>query len=282
MQVGGPARYFAEPATEEELLEILDFARHEDMPYFILGKGSNVIFPDAGYPGLVVSLLQFEKNRLEADQENQTVTASGGTHLYRLALFCRDVGLSGVEFLSGIPGTVGGAVVMNAGFSRHTGQHNEIGDIIEEVTVLNTQGKKEVRSRKVLSFGYRSSNLTGCIILEAKLRVWKRDTQAIEGEMNRNFEYRNHEQDLKHPSSGSIFKNPAAPAPSAGRLIDSLGLKETQVGGIMVSPRHANYFIKVGPAKSSDVTELIHKIQQTVFDATQVFLEPEVRIVQLP
>ncbi len=279
MQIGGPADYFAEPRTDDELAEVLQFAREENLPAFILGKGSNVVFSDEGWRGLVVTLIHFRDQDVRFDPDAGEVTASGGVHLYRLATACRDAGLSGAEFLSGIPGTVGGAVMMNAGFSRFPGQKNEIGDLIKEVVVLDETGKRRRLGRDELDFSYRRSNLEGKIILEAVLKLWRRPVEFIEQEIRANFEYRNREQDLKHPSSGSIFKNPSAPHASAGRLIDQLGLKGTSAGGMTVSPVHGNYFIKTGPATCADLQVLISMIQKAVLDGTGILLEPEVRII---
>ncbi len=282
MQVGGKAAYFAEPVCDEEIVEAVEWARQGGLPWMILGKGSNVIFPDEGYPGLVISFSRFKNEKILVDRDCFQVEASSGVQLSRLAAACRDHGLGGAEFLAGIPGTLGGALVMNAGFSRFSGQRNEIGDVALQVTVLDREGRKEIRSRKDLSFSYRRSNLEEVIVLEAKLQLWRRRREEIDREIRANFEYRNRIQDLRYPSSGSIFKNPEPPIPSAGKLIDEAGLKGTCVGGIAVSPKHGNYFIKVGPAKSSDVTELIQKVQKTVFDATHIFLEPEVKIIERP
>jgi UDP-N-acetylmuramate dehydrogenase len=282
MQVGGLAKYFAEPSTEEELLDLVEFARHENIPYFILGKGSNVIFPDEGYPGLVITMIHFDQDRILFDQDKPVVTVSAGVHLYRLVVACRDHRLGGAEFLCNIPGTVGGALIMNGGFSRFPGQKSEIGDITEEVTVINQEGKKEIINKKDLEFSYRHSNLAGKIVLSGTFRLWYRKSEEIQKEIRANFDYRNSKQDLKHPSSGSIFKNPAYPTQSAGKLIDGLGLKGTKVGGAMVSLLHGNYIVNAGQAKSSDIVQLIHQLQKMVFDATGILLEPEVRIIEKP
>ncbi len=280
MQVGGISKYFAEPSTEEELLEVLDFARHENLPYFILGKGSNVIFPDEGYPGVVITLIHYEQDKIVFDSEKPLVTASAGIHLYRLVVACREHHLGGAEFLCNVPGTVGGGLIMNAGFSRFPGQTNEIGDITEEVCVLNEDGRKEILSKSQLEFSYRKSNLAGKIILSGTFHLWKRPSEEIQKEIRANFDYRNGKQDLKHPSSGSIFKNPPAPQPSAGKLIDQLGLKGLRVGDAMISLKHGNYIINAGEAKSADVFALIEKVQKTVLDATGIFLEPEVKKIE--
>jgi len=282
MQVGGQAAHFAEPSREEDLLGILDYARHEGLPIIVMGKGSNLIFPDTGYPGLVISLLQFEKNRIEFNPNGQEVTASAGVHLYRFVLACRDRGMSGSEFLASIPGTIGGALVMNAGFSRYAGQLSEIGDITLEVAALTYEGKKVVFGKDKLEFSYRHSNLESCIVVQGKFRLWKRSPETVDAEIKTCFDFRNKKQDLKHPSSGSMFKNPPKPAPAAAMLIDRLGLKGTRVGGIMVSPRHANYFINVERGTATDVIRLIGIIQEKVYHAEKIWLEPEVRLVKIP
>lgn len=282
MQVGGPAKYFAEPGNEEELIELIEFARNEGIPFFILGKGSNVIFQDEGYPGLVITLMRFESNRLIADSKNCFLDASSGVHLYRLAVFAKESGLGGAEFLCNVPGTLGGALIMNAGFSRHPGQSNEIGDIAWEVRVLDGDGRKYVLGRKDLKFSYRHSNLGGKVILGAKLKLWNRHREDIDREIRLNFQYRNDKQDLRHPSSGSIFKNPGTPHPAAAKLIETAGLKGKQIGGAMVSTKHANYIINTGRAKSSDIQQLIDEVQTAVFRTTGVELQREVRIIEKP
>lgn len=282
MQIGGPADSFAEPSNEAELAAVLDYARRESIPTVILGKGSNVIFPDEGFPGIVITLLQFEKNKIEFDPGIPEVTVSAGVHLYKFVLACRDRGLGGAEFLANIPGTVGGALVMNAGFSRFPGQRSEIGDIVTEVTVMNADGSTEVLTKNQLEFQYRRSNLSGRIVIAGRMRLWRRTPAFIEKEIRACFSYRNDKQDLKHPSSGSVFKNPPAPLPAAAKLIDELGLKGTRIGGMMVSPKHANYFINAGQGKCSEMAELIQFIQGKVFDAKGIWLEPEVRFIAKP
>ena len=282
MQVGGLANYFAEPSTEEELFDLLEFAKNENLPWMVLGKGSNVIFPDEGWSGLIITLIHYEQNRLHVDKEKSLAAASAGIYLYRFVLACRDQGLGGAEFLANIPGTIGGALVMNAGFSRFKGQSNEIGDIAEEVTVLNSQGVKETLARKDLHFSYRRSNLEVKVVLEGTFRLWRRSSEEIQKEIKANFDYRNTEQDVRFPSSGSIFKNPGPGLPSAGQMIDQLGLKGTRAGDAMVSLKHGNYMINAGKAKSSDLVALIRKVQKAVLDGTGILLEPEVRVIEKP
>jgi len=282
MQVGGPAELFAEPANEQELAAVLEYARQEKVPFMVLGKGSNMVFPDTGYPGLVITLLQFQKERMVFDLEKSTVKASGGVFLYRFVLACRDKGLGGMEFLANIPGTIGGAVIMNAGFSRHAGQKNEIGDLIEEVTLMTYEGEKKVFAKGDVKFTYRHSSLPEGIVTDARLRLWHRPKETIDQEIRACFQYRNTKQDMRYPSSGSIFKNPPAPAPAAGALIQELGLKGTRIGGIMVSEKHGNYFVNVGQGKCSELVQLIALVQEKVFHAKGIWLEPEVRIIAKP
>lgn len=280
MQVGGPARWFAEPSSEEELSDLIEYARQENIPFMILGKGSNVIFPDAGYKGLVITLIHFEQSRILFDEAAARVRASAGIYLYRLVLALRDRGLGGAEFLANIPGTLGGALVMNAGFSRFEGQKNEIADIVREVRVMNPDGSRETLAGEALQFSYRRSNLEGRIVLEGTLQLWRRPAEEIQREVRMNFEYRNGKQDLKHPSSGSVFKNPEAPWPSAGRLIESLGLKGMRVGDAMVSEKHGNYFINAGRATCADMEALLQKVQKAVEAGAGIRLEPEVRFIR--
>ena len=282
MQVGGPATYFAEPANENELSELVEYAVTEKIPYFILGKGSNVLFSDEGFPGLVITTIHMDHEKVTVDVEKSRATASAGMHLYRFVLALRDAGLGGGEFLANIPGTIGGALMMNAGFSRFPGQTNEIGDIAEEVCFLDEHGKRQTWKRDELDFKYRRSNLRGKVILSGTFQLWPRDKEEIQKEIKANFDYRNSKQDLKHPSSGSIFKNPGLPHPSAGLLIEKAGLKGFQVGGAMVSAKHGNYIVNAGGAKTTDVLQLIEKVQKAVFESAGVFLEPEVHVIEVP
>lgn len=280
MKVGGPARFFAEPSTEAELLELLSYAKDERIPYQILGKGSNTIFPDNGFPGLIITTIHYESEKISADEENGRMTSSAGVHLYRLVLAARDHHLGGAEFLANIPGTLGGALYMNAGFSRHPGQRNEIGDITWEVDVLSPDGEKKRLPKNELAFSYRSSNLRELIILGATLQLWHRNKDEVQKEIDANFEYRNRIQDMRYSSSGSIFKNPTGTDVSAGQLIDRCGLKNFSVGDAAVSDRHANYIVNKGKAKSSEIVQLIKEIQRRVFESTGVHLETEVKVIE--
>jgi UDP-N-acetylmuramate dehydrogenase len=281
-QIGGPARYFSEPSSVEEIEALLEFARSEELPVLTIGKGSNLLFPDEGFPGLVMTLIRFEPKKILFDEEQCTVTASSGVNLYRLAMACREACLGGIEFLSHIPGTLGGALVMNAGFGRFPGQPMEIGDRVEEVTVLTPEGELRKLGAGEVEFRYRETNLDPFIILEARLKLYKARREEIQAEIRSNFNYRNRVQDLRYPSAGSVFKNPSGAPGSSGQLIDKVGLKGERVGGAMISERHANFIVNTGGAKASDVLALIQLAQAKVFEAFGVRLEPEIRRITAP
>ena len=279
-QIGGPARFFSEPTHFEELKSLLDFARSEELPLLGIGKGSNILFPDEGFPGLVITFIHYEPTRILFDSERMTVTASSGVNLYRLALMARDVGFGGVEFLSHIPGTLGGALMMNAGFSRIAGEKKEIGNLVEEITVLTPEGIIRLLSREELAFHYRKSGLEGFIILEARLKLQRANPEEIQTEIEACFGYRNRVQDLRYPSAGSVFKNPGGNQGSAGQLIEKAGLKGHRMGNAMISDRHANFIVNLGGARAVDVLGLVHLAQEKVLEAFDVRLEPEIRIIR--
>lgn len=280
LRIGGPAAYFAEPESEEELVKFLAWAKREGLSFFILGNGSNVIFEDAGYEGLVISMRRFRNDLIKMDLDRSQVTVSAGVSLARLVRFCQESGLAGTEFLAGIPGTVGGALVMNAGFSRHAGQRNEMGDLVREVRVLQKDGMPVVLGREDLKFAYRNSNLDSYLILEATLKMWRRAKDQIRNEIKANQDFRKTRQDITEPNAGSIFKNPLGLHPSAGALIEKAGMKGKRIGGIQVSGQHANYFINKGNATSKDFLQLMGEVQKAVFHASGITLEPEICIAQ--
>lgn len=281
-QIGGNARFFSEPASLEELRFLLDFARTEELPFLAIGKGSNILFPDDGFPGLVITFIHFAPNNIVFDEEREGVTASSGVNLYRLALAARDAGFGGLEFLSHIPGTLGGALMMNAGFSRLPGQKREIGDWVEEVTVITSEGELRCLKREELLFHYRETSLEGMIILEARLKLYRAKPEKIQEEIQACFRYRNGVQDLRYPSAGSVFKNPQGKQGSSGQLIDKVGLKGKKIGGAMISDRHANFIVNIGGARSTHVKDLITLAQDRVLETFGIHLEPEIRIIRSP
>ena len=279
-QIGGNARFFSEPVHLNDLQALLAFARSEGLPVLGIGKGSNVLFPDEGFPGLVITFIHYEPKRIEFDPEDFIVTASSGVNLYRLALACCDAGFGGVEFLSHVPGTLGGALMMNAGFSRVAGVKNEIGELVEEITALTPEGDIRILERAALEFHYRKSGLEGHIILEAKLKLHRAEPADIHREIEACFSYRNRVQDLRYPSAGSVFKNPESTHGSAGQLVDRVGLKGRRIGNAMISDKHGNFIVNLGGARACDVLGLIHLAQEKVLEKFDVQLEPEIRIIR--
>ena len=239
-----------------------------------------MVFEDSGYEGLVISMRRFRNDLIKMDLDRSQVTVSAGVSLARLVRFCQESGLAGTEFLAQIPGTVGGALVMNAGFSRHSGQMSEIGDIVQEVRALQKDGAPVMLGREDLEFSYRHSNLDEYLLLEAILKLWRRPKDQIQNEIKANHDFRKTRLDITEPNAGSIFKNPLGPHPSAGALIEKAGWKGKRIGGIQISEQHANYFLNIGNATSKDVLQLIKEVQKAVFHATGITLEPEIRIAQ--
>ncbi len=282
-QIGGPAAYFSEPASEPELLWALEEAAERGLPLALLGGGCNTLVLDEGFPGLALSLARFEPSRLEvraADSRgNARVIVSAGMSLSRFSSELAQRGLSGLEFLSQIPGTVGGAVRMNAGFSRAGDRAETIGRCLASVRVLTWTGRRVSLERSELEFGYRCSTLAGGVIVEAAFELARARPDAVRDAMNENYRYRASVQDLKYPSAGSVFKNPDPPALSVGRMVDALGLKGTRIGGARVSEKHGNFIVNCGEARASDVLALCDLIERAVLETYGITLEKEIRIV---
>ncbi|MBI4388216.1 MAG: UDP-N-acetylmuramate dehydrogenase [Candidatus Omnitrophica bacterium] len=278
-QIGGPARYFVQPTNREQLLAILEFQKLEGIPSVIIGRGSNVLFPDEGYPGLVISLQKFESDHVYFDSDG-TLKASAGVSLFRLSAICQEKGASGLEFTCHIPGTVGGAVRMNAGFGRPGRPYLEIKDVLEWVTAIGPDQKLHRLTCDNIVFGYRTSNLQDYLILDATFRTKPSESAKVREEVRANFAYRNSVQDLRYPSAGSVFKNPKmASRFSSGQLIEKVGLKGTRIGGAMISEKHGNFFLNVGGAKASDVFALIELAKARVRDQFGIELDPEIKII---
>ncbi len=265
--IGGPIRFFAEISTIEEMEEAFRFAREKGCPWLIVGKGSNCLFPDAGFDGLVLL------NKIDFCEWGETeVHAGSGYNFSLLGVQTARKGLSGLEFASGIPATVGGAVFMNAGANG-----KETCESLASVLYLHEDGRKEEIARKDLVFGYRKSPFQGMkgAILSARFHL-----TPLEGARKAQLaivEYRMKTQPYKDKSAGCVFRNPK-PEISAGAIIDRCGLKGLAVGGAKVSELHANFLVNSGGATAQEMQELIRIVQQTVFEKTGIHLEPEIRI----
>ena len=273
-RIGGPAKRMAFPDRADQLAPLLRGAAACGARPMVIGNGTNLLAPDGGVDRLVIDT-SAGLNRLESGGEPGTVAAESGVSLARLADFACRQGLAGLEFAHGIPGTVGGAVCMNAG-----AYGGEMRQVVARASVLfPEEGVRELTGEE-LDFGYRHSLLTDhpeAVVLSAVFRLQPGDPEAIRAGMRDLMARRKASQPLDLPSAGSTFKRPAGYY--AGTLIDQCGLKGLTVGGAQVSEKHAGFVVNRGGATFADVTELIRQIQERVFAETGVRLEPEVRII---
>lgn len=268
-RIGGPAELFLQPRGEAELVESLAALRSMGVTPTIIGKGSNILVRDEGIKGVTVQLGEdFADIRIEGE----CVYAQAGATLASIASAAMRSGLAGMEFAHGIPGSLGGAVMMNAG-----AYGGEMRDIVESVRYLTPEG--EVRETADCSFAYRHSRFEGSgdIILGAKLRLGKGDIQEILAKMRELIDKRTASQPLDKPSAGSTFKRPATGYAAA--MIDQAGLKGFRIGGAMVSDKHAGFVVNVDNATFADVAAVMEHVQKEVYARFGVLLEPEVRVL---
>jgi UDP-N-acetylmuramate dehydrogenase len=272
--VGGKAEAIYEAYDMGGLKKLLAYLGGEGIPYMALGRGSNILVKDNGLEGIVILLCGSLSRIEEKKTDDMSVLAGAGLGLADLLSYCRRSGLGGLEFLSGIPGTVGGAVAMNAGAFGE-----EIGARVKEVHILDNQGDLVVKARSSeLNFSYRKFNLEkGSVIVRARFGL----NREIEGAVGKKILYylkrKKKSQPLGQASAGSVFKNP--PGDYAGRLIENAGLKGAKVGGAVISEKHANYILNTGGAKAKDILDLMYLAQEKVKKDTGIQLEPEIRIV---
>lgn len=270
-RIGGPADALALPKTPEEVAEVVRFCHEHAQPYYVLGNGSNLLVSDEGYRGLV---LQLYRNFNEIQVNGEMITVQSGAMLAAVARTAYQTGLTGLEFASGIPGTIGGAVVMNAG-----AYGGEMKNVLKEVTVLTKEGEVLVIPAKALELGYRTSVIpkNGWIVLGAVLQLKKGDQEQILARMEELKEQRITKQPLDLPSAGSTFKRPEGYF--AGKLIMDAGLRGFTVGGAQVSEKHCGFVVNRGNATAADVWELICEVKRRVKEMTGVELEPEVKLL---
>lgn len=273
-RVGGPAKRMAFPKTAEQVAALLALARGCGAKTLVLGNGTNLLAPDGGLDRLVINM---SENMTEIEENaDGSITAQCGATLARVAEFARKHSLTGLEFAHGIPGTLGGAVCMNAG-----AYGGEMKDVVRQVAVLDESGTVRMLSGAEMDFSYRHSILTehpDWTVLHAELCLSPGDAEAIGERMRELMAKRKASQPLEYPSAGSTFKRPTGHY--AGALIEQCGLKGARIGGAEVSTKHAGFVINRGDATCADVLALIAHIQKTVLDATGVTLEPEVKIVR--
>ena len=269
-RAGGAARWFAVPETAQELKAVLAACRKADTPWYVIGNGSNLLVSDKGFPGVIISTDKFD--RLEVN--GTEITVGAGVMLSKLANTAYKAGLAGLEFAAGIPGTVGGACVMNAG-----AYGSEMIDVLKSVTVLTPEGTVETLPAEKLELGYRTSVIPkkGYLVLEAVMSLTEGNMEESKALMDDLAFRRKDKQPLEFPSAGSTFKRPAGHF--AGKLIEDCGLKGFTVGGAQVSEKHAGFVINKGGATASDIYNLCKEVEKRVKAEFGVSLEMEVKLL---
>lgn len=270
-RIGGPADILLLPGNISELLAAVQWAKSESVPYFVIGAGSNILVKDGGIRGLVIKMGQ---NFKQIMINNTSIVATSGIRLSELSKRAAEAGLSGLEFAEGIPGTLGGAVFMNAG-----AYGGEIGNLVTNVSCLDSKGELVKLSGSQLSFGYRHSIFQNLdyIILEVELNLVRGEPEEIKAQMREYASHRKEKQPIERPSAGSVFRRPEGKY--VGPMIEELGLKGYCVGDAKVSLKHAGFIINRGQATARDVLDLIAHIQAKVRENYGVELESEIRII---
>ena len=270
-KIGGPADYFLMPDKGEDVGRVIKICKEKEIPYFILGNGSNLLVGDGGYRGAVI---QIYRNMSSVTVEGNEIRAQAGALLSAVAAAAKNASLTGFEFAGGIPGTIGGAVVINAG-----AYGGEMKDVLTEVTVMNAEGDIFTLPTEELELGYRTSIIktAGYIVLEAKIRLKEGDPEVIRETMKDLTIRRTTKQPLEYPSAGSTFKRPEGYF--AGKLIMDSGLAGYQVGGAQVSEKHCGFVINAGDATARDVRTLMDNVRDIVYKKYGVTLEPEVKFL---
>ncbi len=270
-KIGGPADYFIRPDSIETLQEVVQRCRENNLKSYVIGFGSNLLVSDEGVRGAVIKL---ETDHFKQSQFGQeTLCAWAGAELRTLVLTCVKKGFSGLETLAGIPGSIGGAVCMNAG-----GHFGDIGSVIESVTLMDRQGTVFEKHKPELSFDYRRNNITAPFILNATMSLSPGDPEQIMRSVQETWIYKKNNQPLNTRSCGCVFKNPRGQ--SAGALIDRAGLKGLQIGAAKVSEKHANFIVAEPGCQSADVRKLIDTVIKQIDDQFDIELEMEIEIWQ--
>jgi len=273
LRIGGKADAVCFVQELGELQQLLSYLSKENIPYLVVGRGSNLLVRDGGFKGVVIIMRDKLATIEQRGENDEIVVAGGGLALSDLLKYSSQKGLGGLEFLAGIPGTVGGAVTMNAGaFGK------DMGSVVQKIELVNPQGEVISRHRSELAFSYRASSIQeGTVLLKASLQC-ARETPAIVSRRVADYlTRRKATQPLEYPSAGSVFRNP--PDDYAGRLIEETGLKGKKIGGAMISPKHANYIVNTGGARADDVMALMKMAKEKVRAETGIELEPEIKVV---
>lgn len=276
--IGGPADLLVYPADKDDLAALLREIGAQKLNSVVLGGGTNILVRDGGFRGVAISLRRLNAIRVERKYRSlggtyAVVYAEAGAALAKVISFTANEALTGLEFAAGIPGTLGGAVCMNAGTAE-----GEMGDVVETVTLLTPGGELVTLSKEEMRFGYRNANVpAGHVVLSALLQLRHDEKKKIEAKVKALMDKRKDRQPWGLPNAGSMFKNPLDE--SAGKLIESAGLKGKTVGGAKVSEKHANFIVNTGKAKAADVLALMELVKQTVLDVHGARLEPEIKII---
>jgi UDP-N-acetylmuramate dehydrogenase len=267
--IGGPAQYFITPTNTEQLADVLKRCNENQIETKILGYGSNLLISDEGVKGAVIKL---DHEKFTDYQINQnSVTAAGGANLSKLVLETVRKGLGGIESLTGIPGSVGGAVRMNAG-----GKFGDIGAVVDSVVLMDAQGNTYKKEKPELIFNYRNVNITAKCILQANMTLYESDPEQMLKQVKEIWIYKKNSQPLNARNAGCVFKNPRSL--SAGALIDRTGLKGLQIGNAKISEKHANFIITEPQCTCADVKRLIDAVRERVLEKFDIELELEIEI----
>jgi len=268
-RIGGPADLFVQPQDRADLLVALRMLRQAKLPWQVIGKGSNLLVGDRGIRGAVININRLDRLDFSAAP---LVSAEAGLRLMTLVREASSLGLGGLEQLAGIPGTLGGAVAMNAGAGEQ-----ELGRLVRTVVLAGADGEEQWTAEQ-LHFDYRSTNLpAGRVVVAVQLKLVNAETEHLREEIKQRLLQRRRSQGVGRPNAGSVFKNPSGE--QAWKLIDRAGMRGAVVGGARVSERHSNFIVNGGSASAADVLTLMGKIQDRVFRQSGMSLEPEVRII---
>lgn len=267
-RIGGVADYFIEPTDAEDVLNIIGYVSGHDIPFYVLGNGSNILISDEGIRGVVISLIS---GFSYIKSEDEYVITGSGVKLAKFVDHCIQNNYAGVEMLAGIPATIGGALVMNAGCYG-----GEMAEYVTHVTLVR-DGKLIVQPKEQCDFGYRKSNLKGTVILEAKFKLPHGNKNETSKRRRELMLKRNEAQPVEIPNAGCVFKNPKGH--HAAILIEECRLKGLTYGGAMVSPKHANFIVNFNNATANDVIELVKIIRKTVREKKGIELDMEVKLV---
>ena len=278
-RIGGPADIWIEPRNLDDLKCCVQLSSDKNIPLFVIGSGTNLLVKDEGIRGIVLNMRAPALRNIH--RNGVGISAASSVTLGELLDFCSKEGFGGMEFLSGIPGTVGGAVAMNAGTRHHEIRKKwlSIGELIEEISVMDYSGRISLLGKNDLVFDYRSSNLVDYIILKVRFLLTEGAEEGILTECRRFLKRKKTTQELSLPSAGCVFKNPPDSGKSAGELIDECNLKGLKIGGAEISKKHANFIVNTGGARSADVIALIDEIKGKVKNRFGVELAMEIKIV---